>query len=556
MSKRPRPFQLVVDEEDEELPSLSGTIWRRIAEHAATVRGLLQFTRASKLSDVVAGQALAAIFERDILRHASEDAPPNSIFRQLSGRTLPQPPKPTDEVLGTTEEAAWREYARDFLGPWYKAAVREVAEGMVAALCMMAARADDDARANSQSAQAQRLDADETAYEERYEASLALRPGGRVVGRFFIDRSWEGGLRFHFARELDSEAEVEEMALGRLEADLAEAPGARRLLDSGDRLKTALVDLFMMLLLGHSPRLTLALPSLKGHVSMATWGTLVENEGATQELDEMLVVEEEKEMEGIGQMSRPEDESLLINPVVFNARDLRTRDVTRPTDMRAIRSARLVAVRMGPGEAQAEAVIKLVDDDFKEAKYQHAVWSRHPTLAPRVLAYGRLPTPKLEPLIDIPQNLATRPDQAVMLMEFVPLSLVNNLDLVTPADVERLGRQLRLAQDALADAFGKIHDDPFPRNVLFHPGPGGDFVLADYGKTTRARPGFGQRGPPPLRVWTETFFKKLAEFIERWLRESSLTPPPPGSLLESLKARGLFRAAQIYADLAPFQNFL
>jgi hypothetical protein len=164
-----------------------------------------------------------------------------------------------------------------------------------------------------------------------------------------------------------------------------------------------------------------------------------------------------------------------------------------------------------------------------------------------------LPTKKVETFIAIDKDDEGKPEQPVVLMEYVPTSLTNGFHLLTVPDIARLAAQMKEAQQALAAAHEVYHNDPHVRNVLFRlkaDGSVGDFVLADFGKTTKSRASaaagssFFRRpiGPPagdPLKEWMRTFFKSFANYAEKWLatNPAALPDPPPNSFLRRLNAK-------------------
>jgi hypothetical protein len=283
MSKRVHETDVFLDdeEEEEEVPALTDALWTSIAERVASVRGLFRYAQTNRLNDRIAGRVFRTLFERDILANASAEAPQGSIFSRLA-----QDAAHIRQIAAEADDAAWRKYMREVLAPAYLAAVREVAEGMYEALRILAVQAEADARADMQEAQAQQWDVD-TTYREEYEALLSLRTDGPIIACFTIGRSWEGWLHLDFSRQQAGEATPEEMAFARLEAVLAEHPSARLLINGGNALHVALVDLFMMLMLGHSPRLALLLTDGPARrVSMDTWGTLAHCKEEEEEEEE------------------------------------------------------------------------------------------------------------------------------------------------------------------------------------------------------------------------------------------------------------------------------
>ena len=273
MSKRPYEEEeeepLVLLEEEplvllKKVPELTEELWQRIVAHSRSARELWRYAIFNRLSRRIAGRVFAAMFDRDVGAHASLTAPLNSIFHFLATAATGHP-------NADASEAVWDFHVRSVLVPNYQAAAREVAEGMYAALRGLAQRAAADARAHADEAQAQQELEDATQTE--YVALLRWSPEDAAVGQFTLTRSWDGGLMLAFARVIESGLDApEEMAIGRLEAYLAENTNGRLLAEGEEALRYLLVDLFMMLLLGHSPRLSLHVG--EEYVSMETWGTI------------------------------------------------------------------------------------------------------------------------------------------------------------------------------------------------------------------------------------------------------------------------------------------
>lgn len=220
---------------------------------------------------------------------------------------------------------------------------------------------------------------------------------------------------------------------------------------------------------------------------------------------------------------------------------MESRDVTKPESMRKVVSAKRVTLKQGRKPA-VTAVIKVIKEDFEEALNQHAVWSLYPQNVPRVYGYGLVASASVHSLLDLPDSVPKeKAAVAVMVMEYIPHSLVNDLSLLEVSDVALLVRELRHTQVALFEKRQRLQNDPFPRNVLLRVNPETNrvisFVLADYGKTK----GMASKSSMSdgLYVWLGVLLKKLSELAERWIRarpgNASLSNGP---LLSDLESKG------------------
>jgi hypothetical protein len=266
--------------------------------------------------------------------------------------------------------------------------------------------------------------------------------------------------------------------------------------------------------------------------------------------------EEEKEREGTdvtltdpSNPDGPPKSFLLLHPPIA----LTMRDVTRPNPKynREIGGAKRISLLDKTTGETYDAVIKYINTeksplDVSEAVYQHAVWQKRPELAPRVYGYGAVNVETIRHIITPPhqEENGTGDTQSeelsIMVMEYFPYTLVNNLDLLTPDDVPKFKAQLELANMTLFEEMRRLHNDPAMRNVFLRVDPETQlvrsFVLADYGKVSNPAAGasaFGRSSgagmgaaKSALNKWMDVLFLKLAQFSEKWqLYNETVTGP-------------------------------